>query len=333
MRKIGSILLFMITGYGISLQAQVDPHFAQYYVYPSFLNPALTGAFNGSYRVTAIYRNQWNGLTKPFSTKGISTDFTTKNNVNVGISILNQSAGNAGYNYTTAYTNLAYTGVRFGKDEQIRVVFGLQAGFIDRRFNKAKLSFGDQWNSQTGYSPNNPTAEVISKPSSTSYDMGAGILIFDASPSKPVNFFGGVSASHLTKPNGSIMLDGMDTLPVRLTGHAGLKIRCTDNFSITPNFLILRQGNAREIMFGAYGQYKVTETTEFLLGLNYRLRDAYSPYLGFTYKNLVVGMSYDVNDSPLGNSIRNASSLEFSVTLIGLKKFTAPGVNFVCPRL
>ena len=31
--------------------AQVDPHFSQYYVYPSWLNPALTGAFDGRYSV------------------------------------------------------------------------------------------------------------------------------------------------------------------------------------------------------------------------------------------------------------------------------------------
>ena len=41
-------------------KGQVDPHFSQYYVYPSWLNPALTGAFDGDYRVSGIYRNQWN---------------------------------------------------------------------------------------------------------------------------------------------------------------------------------------------------------------------------------------------------------------------------------
>jgi hypothetical protein len=48
--------------------AQVDPHFSQYYVYPAWVNPALTGIFDGSYRVSGIYRNQWGNVSSPFST-------------------------------------------------------------------------------------------------------------------------------------------------------------------------------------------------------------------------------------------------------------------------
>jgi len=38
--------------------AQTDPHFSQYYAYPMWLNPGLTGAIDGDYRVTALYRDQ-----------------------------------------------------------------------------------------------------------------------------------------------------------------------------------------------------------------------------------------------------------------------------------
>ena len=30
--------------------AQVDPHFSQYYIQPMTMNPAFTGAFDGDYR-------------------------------------------------------------------------------------------------------------------------------------------------------------------------------------------------------------------------------------------------------------------------------------------
>lgn len=51
--------------------AQIDPHFSQYYVYPSYLNPALTGAFSGQYRVAGVFRNQWSNVGSAYSTKGI----------------------------------------------------------------------------------------------------------------------------------------------------------------------------------------------------------------------------------------------------------------------
>src|SRR5690242_843896 len=85
------------------VMAQVDPHFSQFYVYPSYLNPALTGVFDGTYRVSGIYRNQWSGITTPFSTPGVSFDMNTEKNIGFGASIMNQNAGNAGYNYLTGY--------------------------------------------------------------------------------------------------------------------------------------------------------------------------------------------------------------------------------------
>lgn len=42
-----------------SLHAQVDAHFTQYYAYPLWLNPAFTGAIDGSWRVSGNYRKQW----------------------------------------------------------------------------------------------------------------------------------------------------------------------------------------------------------------------------------------------------------------------------------
>ena len=43
---------------GMKLNAQ-DIHFSQYYASPLTLNPALTGKFNGLWRVTGIYRDQF----------------------------------------------------------------------------------------------------------------------------------------------------------------------------------------------------------------------------------------------------------------------------------
>ncbi|MBK8196405.1 MAG: type IX secretion system membrane protein PorP/SprF [Lewinellaceae bacterium] len=46
------ILLLMVVG---QTSAQ-DPRFSQYYASPWNLNPAMTGLFNGRWRVTANYR-------------------------------------------------------------------------------------------------------------------------------------------------------------------------------------------------------------------------------------------------------------------------------------
>ncbi|RYY97610.1 MAG: type IX secretion system membrane protein PorP/SprF [Chitinophagaceae bacterium] len=329
-----SLLLILLAGtFCKQADAQVDPHFSQYYVYPSFLNPALTGAFDGNYRVAGIYRSQWGNISSPFATKGLAFDMTSERNINFGASVLNQTAGNGGYNYTTGYANFAYTGVRLGAAQTHRVVFGLQAGVMDRRWNTSKMTFGDQWNAATGYVPTNATAEATGNRKSTSFDAGAGVLYFDATPGKKANVFGGVSFAHLTRPTDQFSGTGNVKLPVRTTVHGGVRISIADNFSLTPNLLYMRQGNAEEKMIGAYGQYRVTPETDLLLGLNYRFKDAVSPYAGFTFKNLVLGLSYDVNTSDLSKMVRGANAFEISLTYIGRRKAKTPEVEFVCPSL
>lgn len=313
--------------------AQVDPHFSQYYVYPSWLNPALTGAFDGEYRVAGIYRNQWGNISSPFSTFGASGEVTTGKNLNMGLSVLRQKAGDGGYSYTTAYANIAYTGVRFGPGESKRITMGIQVGMIQRRFDRSKLTFGDQWNPIFGFNPGTPSADVLSRNSATAFDVGAGIMYFDAQPGKKANLFAGFSASHLTKPEDRFSATGDEKFPMRFTGHAGVRFTLNDRFSLTPNFLYLKQGTASEKMIGAYGQYKASSDVNVLIGANYRFDDAVSPFFGFTYKNMMIGASYDINSSDLGKLVNGANSFEISISLIGKKSAKTPEVEFVCPRL
>lgn len=328
-------LMLVILGAGRPLSAQTDPHFSQYYVYPAWLNPALTGSFDGDYRLSGIYRTQWGNISSPFSTAGLSAEFTTPKNSNFGASILNQTAGDGGYNYTTAYGSYAYTGVRFGANEQHRFVMGMQLGIINRRFNPSKLMFGDQWNPITGYNPGNATMESFGRTSALAFDAGAGILYFDAQTGKKANAFGGVAVSHINRPDDQFSENGDGRIPVRYTIHGGVRLILTDVLTLTPNVLYMWQGKAQEKMLGAYAQLKAFPElgVNVMLGANYRFKDALSPYAGFTWKNMVLGMSYDLNTSDLGRMATGSNSFEISLSFTGKRSVKTPAVEFVCPRL
>ena len=335
MKKMISVLALVWGGSG-SLQhasAQVDPHFTQYYIYPSWTNPALTGAFDGQYRVSGVFRTQWGNISSPYSTQGVSGEFQSNNNMNYGISILNQTAGDGGYRYTTAYANVAFTGVRFGPAENHRVVLALQAGVIQRRFDATKLTFGDQWNPVTGYNPNNPTADILSNRNVSTFDMGAGVLYFDATSNRKANMYVGYAVSHLTKPTDKFSGSGDATLPMRHTIHGGVRIKVNETLSITPNALYLRQGNAQETMLGVFGSIKAATETDILAGANYRFDDAISPFVGFSHKRFVLGVSYDINTSDLGKLVKGSNSFEVSVSFTGKRNVKTPEIEFVCPRL
>lgn len=52
-----------------------DAHFSQFYASPLTLNPAIAGTYNGTFRISTIYRDQWrSALDNPLRTFAISGD-------------------------------------------------------------------------------------------------------------------------------------------------------------------------------------------------------------------------------------------------------------------
>jgi len=299
--------------------AQTDPHFTQNYSYPMYLNPALAGSSDGEYRASAIYRTQWGGVSNPYRTTGISFDTRTNKNIALGVNLLNQSAGDGGFNYFNAYASVAYTGVKFGKDNNQRVVLAIQGGLINRRVNEAKFKWGEQWNPITGYNASNASSETFVTTSSTTPDIGFGALYFDATPDKKANAFGGFSVSHINRPKDPIISTQsaeLNTIPLRYTLHGGVSFNLFERTSFVPHVLYMKQGTASEAMLGAYLQLNVNAETDVMIGGYYRNKDAVAPYVGFDYKNFIVGLSYDVNTSNLGAMTRSVNSFELSFTYV-----------------
>jgi type IX secretion system PorP/SprF family membrane protein len=320
----------------IKTVAQTDPHFTQNYTFPLYINPALAGSSDGDYRASAIFRNQWGSLSSPYRTVGVSFDTRTTKNAALGINLLNQSAGDGGFNYLTLSGSYAYNGVKFGKDFNQRIVMALQGGIISRRVDRTKFKWGQQWNPITGYHADNPTTETFSKTSSIVPDIGAGILYFDASPDKKINVFGGLSVYHLNRPKDPIVTNhntDLNRIPIRYSVHGGLSYNLSEQTRIIPHVLYMRQGTASEMITGIYGQINVNAETDFMLGGYYRVNDAIAPYVGIDYKNFVIGLSYDANVSKLQTLTRNVNSFELTLSYIK-RSGTKSIVDFVrCARL
>ncbi|CAN5199120.1 hypothetical protein BH09BAC2_BH09BAC2_19410 [soil metagenome] len=324
------VIILFATG---QLTAQVDPHFSQYYTYTHFINPAAAGVMNADYRVAAIYRNQWSNINHAFRTAGLAADITTNKKVNLGADILNQSAANGGYNYTTGYISAAFTGLRFGNEGSNHINIGLQAGLINRNVNPSKFEFGDQWNPVTGYSAANPTADIFTTTNSTVFDAAAGIFYYNTDFNKTANPYFGIAAFHINKPADPFTgTTDKSTIPMRVAISGGVNFYLSDRLIMVPNFLYMKQGTADEKMLGTYFQISANETTDFLTGINYRFQDAVVPYAGMSVNNLTIGVSYDVNLSPLGRIASGSNAFELTLTISG-KRPESNTDYFKCPRL
>ena len=324
------ISILLITA--ATLKAQVDPHFSQYYAYPMWLNPALTGVINGDMRLNFNAKQQWSNIGEGYKTGGLSMDFAPTDKVGLGLNIMNQAAGTAGYNYFAAYGSIGY-GIPISSDGMQRLHFGLQAGIINRSFDPSKLQFDDQYNPVTGFDPNIASFETFATTSAIVFDASAGVFYYDGDPDHNANVFGGFSLSHLTQPKDPFASDGSlgSRLPMRYTLHGGVRIKATDDVDITPHFIFMSQQSNQAKIFGIYSEIKAQDNRGLILGAMYRINDSAIADVGYHLDNMIIGLSYDFNTSALNTASNGQGGFELSVSYVFRKHIKGPAP--VCPRI
>ena len=324
MKKTTLLLICLQLAAITRLSAQVDPHFSQFYAYPLWLNPALTGVFDGDTRVNLNFKDQWASISDGYITSGLSGDFKTTNKVSLGFNIIDQSAGSAGYNYLGAYGSFGYR-ISVSSSATKMVSFGLQVGVINRGFDPSKLQFDDQYNPATGYDSNLPSGENFTGTNSTIFDASAGVYYYDTDPDNPASLFGGVAAAHLTDANDPFATDGIKSkLPIRYTIHGGIKIRASDFLDITPSLLYIRQQQNQISAVDINSELKFQDDYGLMLGAMYRLNDAFVADVGYRIKATVIGVSYDFNTSPLKVATNGQGGFELSISYVFGASGTTP---------
>ena len=100
--------------FSFSVKAQ-DPNFSQFFASPLTLNPAMTGKFDGLYRVAGNYRNQWPTINNAFVTYTASLDghiladrIPEWDQFGVGIMGFSDKSGNGVLQNNYAALSLAY---------------------------------------------------------------------------------------------------------------------------------------------------------------------------------------------------------------------------------
>ncbi|MGB3545374.1 MAG: PorP/SprF family type IX secretion system membrane protein [Saprospiraceae bacterium] len=254
MPRIPTLFLFLLfTGiFGGTLRAQ-DPVFSQFYAAPVQLNPALAGV-SGAPRISGIYRNQYPSWPNAFVTYGLSYEQPlegTNSSIGLALTTDNQAEGLYRVNYFKAV--YVYE-VRMGETVNARI--GIQAGAVNSAVDQQRLIFGDQLDEINGFDPaDGESMEMLSNLSQTSFDVGAGLVIYGGP------LYAGLTLDHLNRPSENLLELGTSLYagrPLRTTIHAGGQInlkRYTNRRRpgyVTPNILYTRQGGFQQLMVGAH---------------------------------------------------------------------------------
>ena len=337
MKKIVTTLLFCAALASVST-AQ-DPSFSQFFASPMTLNPALTGKFDGVYRVATNYRNQYPTISNAFRTMTASIDFGIMRNriseldqMGVGIMAFSDKAGEGGplqNNY--AALSLAY---HKGLDENgyHQIGAGFQGTYVNKRLDITKVYFEDQL-TPLGFT--GVTSEIFTnnQVNLSYFDLNAGVF-YNGTTNGYNNFYLGASMYHINRPKESFR-GGDFILSARTTIQAGGKIPvgAYNYVHFAANHSM--QAKAKNTMIG--GAYSMNlngneeNPTNFYIGSWYRLEDSIIPYIGLEFGEWHAGFTYDVNTSGLktGSNYRGGAE----VSLIYIKKPVDPNAKKLnCPK-
>lgn len=319
MRK---LTCFVATLCAALIASAQDPNFSQFFASPLTLNPALTGKFDGQYRIAGNYRNQWPTIFNAYTTGTVSFDMgilkdriSEVDQFGVGVMGFTDRSGNGALQYNYLALSTAY---HKGLDEDgyNQIGAGFQATYVSKTLNPRALEFGDQLRSDgfTGVTQESFTKNQLSL---SYFDVNAGVF-YNGTSDGANNYYAGVSAYHINRQK-ETFLAGEYYLAPRVTFQAGGKIPMGYNaLHLSANHS--RQAGAVNTVIGGAYALNLTESeetgTNLYLGTWYRLGDALIPYIGLEFGGLQIGATYDVNISSLQPASNMRGGAEFSLIYI-----------------
>lgn len=321
--------LLILLSFAFNANSQ-DIHFSQFNEAPMLLNPANTGMYSGDYRAILNFKEQWANIKNGYKTYAGQADFTLfKNNLGlkstgIGISFFQDIAGTSKTKTSRVDLNMSQT-VYLNTESDLTL--GVGASYMDISANYMGLLWGSQWNGQE-FDGVTGSGENFTGLGRKALDLSAGLLYrnFDVN-GHPLEV--GVSAYHLTQPEVGI-IDLIDNIPYRFTLHANkeFNFKRNDYWGAVLSGFGTMQRQAKEINvgflirrdFGMVSQYTgYYRNVNFYLGAFYRVGDAIVVMSKILIKGAYsIGLSYDINTSPLVSASRYKGGFELSLSYSGL---------------
>lgn len=327
----------------LQLANSQDIHFTLHQMTPLAFNPANTGAFSGSYRISGLYRDQYRSVAgkAAYTTPTFSVDvpvirgFKETDWVGVGLFFYTDKSGAGGLTQSSFKVSAAYH-LALNKKGSNVLSIAYQTGSIQREIkNPENLIF------ESNLPGGNPGTEAISMDKRGFLDHVGG-LRFSSKTNKTDEFNISFAAGKFGKPDWSL-LDSMGgyTVDPRIHAQIGFSRLLSDKMRFLPNISYQKIMGTPQSTLVVQGQldYLFNEEKRIVLlgGVGYRtgggLGDAIQILLGADIKDIRLMFGYDINVSRLSGASGGAGGLELSAQYIGkIYKKPNPDPIIFCPR-
>ncbi|HJW29598.1 MAG TPA: PorP/SprF family type IX secretion system membrane protein [Saprospiraceae bacterium] len=346
----------MLTAFCVLLSCTIansqDIHFTLHQMTPLAFNPANTGGFYGTYRISGLYRDQYRSVTGAgaYTTPTFSVDlpiikgFRDKDWVGVGLFFYNDKSGDAGLTQSAYKISAAYH-LALNKKGSTVLAVGYQTGAVGRRIkDQTKLVFEDELSILNGMPNQSADLNLINvDKKGQSFTDQVGGLKLTSKYNKTDEFSIGVALGKIGRPNWSLVKGGGGNyrLDPRLHVQAGMSMLMSKTIRLSPvlSYQRIMKGSQSTFVAQAMVDYLYNEAKNVILmgGLGYRsgqgFGDAIQIMAGAYIKDVKVLLGYDLNVSSLSVASLNQGGLELSAQYIGkVYKRPKPDPVIFCPR-
>lgn len=318
-----------------------DLHFTLHQMTPLAFNPANTGAFYGSYRVSGLYRDQYRSVLgkAAFSTPTLSIDlpvirgFKETDWVGVGLFLFSDKSGDIGLTQQSFKVSAAYH-FSLNKEGSNIITLAYQTGAVQREIkNQDALVF---------------ESDLTGSMEEESYNMDkkgftdhVGGLRFNSKLNKTDELTIGVAAGRFGRPDFNLIESSTYRLEPKIHVSAGLATLLSDKMKFLPNVSYQRimKGSQSTLVLQGHLDYLFNEAKRIVLkgGVGYRsgagFGDAIQLMFGADIKDFRLMFAYDVNVSPLAGASSGSGGFEIAAQYVGrIYKRPNPDPVIFCPR-
>ncbi len=328
-----------------------DVNFSQFNVLASYYNPAFTSVFNGNFKVSTIYRNQWIGFQdQPITSYCITGDIK----FDLGFQDYKGSYFGAGVYFLTDRTQLfdwnsneigvliAYHKL-LEKSNRNYLSLGFGLAVTQRSINYDNLYFEDQFDGIGKY--NGQSQELLPPNIYSRPELKVG-LHYNTALGGKWRLQAGLASHYLFKPDLSFYKEFDDKdytgdrsieSPNKITTILNFIYHSNSYFDIYPRLLYVFEGPHQLINTGISVRkafYTLNETalhagvtTRIVKNLSSYIPTDLGLHLGFEIKNFVIGLHYDLGIKDAVKYSSPTHSFEISLSLLG----DYENGGFLCP--
>ncbi|MEE9440017.1 MAG: PorP/SprF family type IX secretion system membrane protein [Saprospiraceae bacterium] len=316
-----------------------DFHYTQYFMSPLGVNPALAGAFSGSYRLNGIYRDQYRGsAVKPFGGFGINIDapiirgIRKQDWVGVGIRMDKDKSGQLSQSMSFSGLTAAYH-LGLDKKQTSFISIGAQYGGGSIGYTAVGGEVGN--NEVEGKERTEQTNNIFKDNNEGSLnDLSIGVLYTARNAKSGNNFKIGVGVEGILNPNRAVLKQ--DQKGIGINAFSQYHMEMSKRLSLTSGVLFYSLKKPSAFVINSVVNYRIKPANKFTVhgGLGVRALRAGLIYLGATFNGIRVGLAYDLDLGASTPATGGHKSIELGVSYTGIihKKPKVKPIIY-CPRL